>query len=402
MMTNRDVLISGASVAGPALAYWLRRYGFNPTIVERAPALRDGGYKIDIRGAALDVVDRMGLVDDVRAAATDMRTAWFVDRSDRRVAEMDAALFGGREGADVEIMRADLGRLLYEATRPDTEYLFDDSITAIADGEDGVEVTFERAAPRRFGLVIGADGLHSKVRSLAFGPEEKFVRDLGHYVSVFGVPNHLGLDREERLYAEPGRTTNVYSTRQDTAAKAMFLWASPPLDYDRRDIGKQQGLLANAYAGAGWEVDRLLSALPTAPDFYFDSISQVRLDRWFTGRTALVGDAAYGPSPASGQGTSLALVGAYVLAGELAAADGDHRTAFPRYDGGLRDFVARNQQLAPDNLKGMVLKSRAAIWASTRMIKMMPHLPGRDRVIGRVTEPIRLAANAVTLRNYLP
>ncbi|MFC4108871.1 FAD-dependent monooxygenase [Micromonospora zhanjiangensis] len=399
-MRNRNVLISGAGVAGPALAWWLRRYGFAPTVVERAPTLRDGGYKIDIRGVALTVVERMGLLDEIHANSTDVRTAWFVDRTGRGIAEMDAALFGGRTGADVEIMRGDLGRLLHRATRSDVEYLFDDSVTALVDRPDGVEVAFERAAARRFDLVIGADGVYSTVRSLAFGPHEMFVRGLGHYVSIFTVPNHLGLDREERLYAEPGRTVNVYSTRQDTAAKALFLWASDPLGYDRRDLDRQRDLLAAAFAGAGWQVDRLLAALPDAPDFYFDPVSQVHVDRWHAGRVALLGDAGYGASPASGQGTGLALVGAYVLAGELAAAGGDHRTAFARYDGALRDFVARNQALAPNNLRGMVLRSRAGVWASTRMIRLMPHLPGRDRMVRRVTEPIRRAASGIELADY--
>ncbi|MFD0818085.1 FAD-dependent monooxygenase, partial [Micromonospora zhanjiangensis] len=295
-MRNRNVLISGAGVAGPALAWWLRRYGFAPTVVERAPTLRDGGYKIDIRGVALTVVERMGLLDEIHANSTDVRTAWFVDRTGRGIAEMDAALFGGRTGADVEIMRGDLGRLLHRATRSDVEYLFDDSVTALVDRPDGVEVAFERAAARRFDLVIGADGVYSTVRSLAFGPHEMFVRGLGHYVSIFTVPNHLGLDREERLYAEPGRTVNVYSTRQDTAAKALFLWASDPLGYDRRDLDRQRDLLAAAFAGAGWQVDRLLAALPDAPDFYFDPVSQVHVDRWHAGRVALLGDAGYGAS----------------------------------------------------------------------------------------------------------
>ncbi|WP_066369675.1 FAD-dependent monooxygenase [Herbidospora mongoliensis] len=397
-MTN--ILISGGSVAGPALAFWLRAYGFNPTVVERAPALRTGGYKIDIRGAALEVVDRMGLRDEVARNGTDMRIARFVDATGRQLASMSAQLFGGREGDDVEIMRGDLARILYDATENDVEYLFDDSITALEETADGVRVTFENGPPRTFDLVVGADGLHSNVRALAFGEESAYIHDLGHYISIFTVPNHLDLDRTEMMHPAPGRSAGMYSTGRSGDAKAMFLFASAPLSYDRRDIAEQRKLLAEIFAGQGWEVPRLLDAMADAPDFYLDSISQVRMDAWSSGRVVLVGDAAYGPSPASGQGTSLALVGAYVLAGSLAAAAGDHRAGFAAYENDMRHFVEENQKLAANNLKGMVLKSAAQIRFQMFLLRLMPHLPGKDSMIKRVTEPIRKAATAITLKNY--
>ena len=389
-MTN--ILISGASIAGTATAYWLRQHGFTPTVVERAPSMREGGYKVDIRGVALDVIERMGILDAVRARSTDMRIATHYDGKGRRIAEMDADLFGGREGADAEIMRGDLNELLYDLTRDDVEYIFDDSITAIS--EDGT-VTFERSAPRRFDLVVGADGVHSNTRGLAFGDESAFVRDLGYYISICTVPNRLGLDREEAVHAAPGRTANVYSTRQDTNAKALFMWSSQPLAYDHRDIAQQKDLLAQAMAGVEWEVPELLKAVRGSKDFYFDSISQIHMDRWSTGRVVLVGDAAYCASPASGQGTSLALVGAYVLAGELASGGG-----VDGYEREMRAFVDTNQKLGPANVKGMVLPSRAVIWFQTRMIKLLPHLPGRDRMIDRIAGPMARAATAITLKNY--
>nr|WP_062332001.1 FAD-dependent monooxygenase [Herbidospora sakaeratensis] len=397
-MTN--ILISGGSVAGSALAFWLRRHGFTPTVVERAPALRTGGYKIDVRGAALEVVDRMGLREEVARHGTDMRIARFVDATGRQRATMSAELFGGREGDDVEIMRGDLARILHDATRDDVEYLFDDSVTALEETADGVRVTFENAPPRTFDLVVGADGLHSNVRALAFGAESSYVHDLGHYISICTVPNHLGLDRTEMMHPAPGRSAGMYSTARGADATAMFLFASPPLAYDRKDVAGQRALLAEVFAGQGWEVPRLLDAAAGAPDFYFDSISQVRMDRWSSGRVVLVGDAAYGPSPASGQGTSLALVGAYVLAGSLAAAGGDHRAAFAAYEDDLRHFVEENQKLAPANLKGMVLKSAAQIRFQMFLLRLMPYLPGRDTMIKRVTEPIRTAATAITLKDY--
>ena len=399
-MKNKNILISGASIAGPALAYWLRCYGFHPTVVEKEPALREGGYKVDIRGAAVEVLAHMNLLTAVRQESIDMQGASYVNRAGTRLATMDANFFGGRVDEDVEIMRGDLSRILYEATRQDTEYIFDDSITFLAQNENGVEVTFAHSKPRNFDLVVGADGLHSAVRALEFGHESEFIRHLGHYIAIFTTSNHLDLDRWELLYAAPGRTTNVYSTRRDTSAKALFLFSATTLSYDYRDTEQQKKILAERFRGVGWEVPTLLDSMWQAPDFYFDSISQVYMDCWSNERVVLVGDAGYCASPASGQGTSLALVGAYVLAGELAAAEGDHRTGFTRYENEMRAFVEQNQKLALQNLQGMVMQNRWQVWMQTQMIRMLPYLPGKERIIGRITEAIHQAATAIKLKDY--
>ncbi len=391
-----DVLISGAGVAGPALAWWLRRHGFRPTVVERALAPRDGGYKVDIRGAALTVVDRMGLRERVSRHDTGMRLARFLDADGAQMATMDAALFGGREGDDAEIMRGDLARILIDATS-DVDYRFDDSIVALDPSADGVEVAFERGPSRRFDLVIGADGLHSTVRRLAFGPGSAYLRPLGHHIAIFTVPAEYGEERVELMHPAPGRSVGVYRTAGAPDARALFLFPSPAEEPDHRDVAAQQAALARAFAGTGWRVPELLTAMADAPDFYFDAMSQVRMDRWSTGRIALLGDAGYGASPASGQGTSLSLVGAYVLAASLAEAGGDPVAGFAGYERRMRPFVAANQRLAERNLKGMVLGSAAQIRFQTLMLRLMPRLPGRERMIRRVTEPIREAATAITL-----
>ncbi|WP_327253715.1 FAD-dependent monooxygenase [Streptomyces sp. NBC_01244] len=402
-MQNRNVLISGAGIAGTALAYWLRHHGFRPTVVERAPSLREGGYKIDVRGAALDVVSRAGVLDAVRAQRTDVQGGSIVNAAGKRVATMDGDTFGGRAGHDAEILRGDLNRILYDLGvdgADGVEYLFGDSITCATETADGIEVAFDSGARRVFDLVVGADGLHSNTRALVFGPEERFIRDLGYYVSIYSVPNHLDLDRWELTYVSPLRTALTYSTARDTGAKAMFLFASEPLEYDRHDVSQQKKLLAGAYAGEAWEVPRLLAALDEAPDFYFDSLSQAHLHSWSKGRTALVGDSAYCASPASGQGTSLALVGAYVLAGELAAAGGDHTTGFAAYEREMRGFAEENQKLGPSNIKHMVMRTKRQISIQLTVLSLLGRLPGKQRMMAKVMEPIQKAANSITLKDY--
>jgi 2-polyprenyl-6-methoxyphenol hydroxylase-like FAD-dependent oxidoreductase len=313
---------------------------------------------------------------------------------------MPATLFKG-EGivAEIEILRGDLAHILYEATRHDTEYLFDDTVTSLTQDDTGVTVTFERSAPRTFDLVIGADGVHSRVRALAFGhdsdSDSEFIRPLGAYTAYFTAPHRAGDDGWFQLYNAPGGKAAAIRPGHPHSAQAMFNFISPPLDYDRRDTEQQKKILAEAFAGVGWEVPQLLDAMWDAPDFYFDMIAQVHMECWSRGRVALAGDAGYSPSPITGLGTSLAMVGAYVLAGEIAAADGDHRTAFASYEAKLRSYANQCQKLPPGALRGFLPRTRTAIRLRNLSMRMATSWPWRSLVAKAFQK-----ADSITLEDY--
>lgn len=393
-MVDAKILISGASVAGPALAFWLTRYGFRVTVVERAPSLRPGGQAVDLRGTAKEVAVRMGMDERIRAACTDTKGETLVDRKNRTKATIRADDFGG-DGvvAEIEILRGDLTDVLYEATRENTEYVFGDRITALDEQADGVDVTFASGARRTFDVVIGADGLHSGVRALAFGEESEYVRHLGAYLAFFRVPNRLGLREWAVGFDDVGRSAGIRALRDGDEAMAYFGFASEKVDYDYRDVEAQKALVRGFAAGMEWEVPWLLERMDEAPDFYFDSCAQVIMESWSRGRIGLLGDAAFCPSPLSGQGTSLAFVGAYVLAGELAA---DLGTGLKRYETVMREFVENTQAMGRANAETIFAKSRTALRTRYLMMRAMRLKP----IAALASRKMRDVVNGIDLPDY--
>lgn len=366
---HRDVLIVGAGIAGPTLANWLLHHGFVPTLVERAPRLRTGGYVIDFWGAGYDIAERMGLIPEIQRAGYRMRELRFVDGRGRRAGGFDAEVFRRATlGRYVSLPRSSLSAILNGSIAGKVDTLYGESVTAIETEGRGLRVQFEHASPRRFDLVVGADGLHSGVRAAAFGPESQFEVFLGYTVAAFEATGYRPRDEDVYVaYSLPGRQIARFSMREDRTL-FLFVVADPRAAVDPHDREAQRDYLHRHFAGSKWETDAILAAMDRADDLYFDRVSQIRMDHWSRGAVTLVGDAAFAPSLLAGQGSALAMIGAYVLAGELARAPSLEQ-GLKRYEALLHAFMLEKQRAAVRFAGSFAPRTQLAIWIRNQVTK---------------------------------
>ncbi|MGC1178458.1 MAG: FAD-binding domain [Methyloceanibacter sp.] len=380
-MNDKTVLISGAGIGGPTLAFWLKAAGFEPTLIEHAPALRAGGYVIDFWGLGYDIEERMGLADDIDRIGYHMREMRIVDDLGERVTGFGTKIFheltGGRF---VTLGRSDLSRLLFEKIKGTTEIIFGNEIVGLQEHTDCVQVQFKHAGERRFDLVIGADGLHSNVRRLVFGPEDRFEKQLGYMIAAFEVRRYRPRDEDVYvIYSKPGRMLGRFALHDDRTL-FLFVFAADvdPLPA-MLDLPAQKAMLRESFGEGKWECTRILAELDRTQDLYFDRVSQIRTNSWSRGRVALAGDAAFCVSLMAGQGSALAMTAAYVLAGELAKASGQHEVAFGKYEELLRAYIEMKQRGAERFAAAFAPKTRWGLFLRNQVIKAFA-IPGLARL----------------------
>jgi 2-polyprenyl-6-methoxyphenol hydroxylase-like FAD-dependent oxidoreductase len=371
-MNNKNILISGAGIAGLTLAYWLKKFGFNPTIVEISPRLREGGYAIDFWGAGFDVAEKMEMISDLEKVDLNISEVAFVDEDNRRKGGINyRKLKEMMNGRAFTFLRSDLSKTIYNRLDKDTEVIFGDAIRRIEQNQGGVTVSFHSGNIRSFNLIVGADGLHSNVRNLVFGNETQFEKYFGYYTASFTIEEGVTHNTSFLTYNTPCKQAALYSTNEHKTA-TFFIFTSPEkLSYNHHDLEQQKEILKGEYENAGWKCAQLLSKIDAAPDFYFDVVSQIQMNQWSKNRVTLVGDACDCPSLLSGQGSTLAMVGAYILAGELKEADGNYKAAFERYENIFKPFIDRKQRLAQIFAKSLVPKSKFGIWLRNTFTNLM-------------------------------
>ena len=378
-MNGKAVLISGAGIAGPTLAFWLKAAGFEPTLIERAPALRAGGYVIDFWGLGYDIAERMGLATDIDRMGYHMRELRIVDDRGERVTGFGTKVFNELSGGRfVTLGRSDLSRLLFEKIKDTTEIIFGTEIVDLQEHADSVQVQFNTGDERRFDLVIGADGLHSNVRRLVFGPEDRFEKQLGYLVAAFEVRGYRPRDEDVYvIYSEPGRMLGRFALHAD---RTLFLFVfAADVDPLPAVLDLQKAMLRERFGDGKWECSRILGELDRTQDLYFDRVSQITLDSWSRGRVALAGDAAFCVSLMAGQGSALAITAAYVLAGELAKARGRHEVAFGKYEELLRAYIEMKQRGAERFAGAFAPRTQFGLFFRNQVIKAFA-IPGLARL----------------------
>jgi 2-polyprenyl-6-methoxyphenol hydroxylase-like FAD-dependent oxidoreductase len=372
-----DVLISGAGIAGPTLAYWLLEYGINPTIVERSPAPRTGGYVIDFWGAGFEIADRMGLSEDIKKRGYQVEEVRIVNGRGERVAGFPAATFArATQGRYTSLPRGVLASAILRTIVSKVEIIFNDSVSAIQESSSTVDVRFESGRRRNFDVVVGADGLHSRVRQLIFGPEDKFEKYLGYKVAAFEAPGYQPRDELTYvMYTEVGQQVGRFALRGNST---MFLFTfEDPMLGPRQDgdINAHKAVLRERFGRSGWECSQILDALDRTNELYFDRVSQTLMNPgqglWTRGRVTLLGDAAFCVSFLAGQGSALAMVAAYILAGELSRSRGDYTGAFARYQRLFAPFVAQKQKAALRFAGSFAPHSRLSLFLRNQIVNLM-------------------------------
>lgn len=380
------IAISGAGVAGAALAHWLHRTGHTPTLIEQAPHFRTGGYMIDFWGVGFQVAKRMGIEEQVRAAGYDMERLRSVGSRGEVKAEVDVNVFRRMLGTDLtSLARGDLAAAIYTTIEDKVEAIFGDSIAGVDEHSDGVRLTLDGGGTREFDLIIGADGLHSNVRRLVFGPERQYEHYLGCKVAACVVDGYRPRDELAYVtYAEPGRQLARFALRGDRTT-FLFIFRS-----GNDDGAAPKDQLRNEFGDVGWEANGMLAALDDVDDLYFDVVSQIRMNSWSRGRVGLIGDAGGCISLLGGEGTGLAITGAYVLAGELVRAGGDHRRAFDAYEKRLRPFIESKQAGAARNIGFFATRTRFGLWFRNLALHTMNFRPLATLFAGSVRDDFEL------------
>ena len=368
-----DILVSGAGVAGLATALNLGRQGHRITVVEHAPCFRLKGTPIDIRGDAVDVASRMGLLGQIRENRVQTtELSQFVDGQGVPIAQVPMDEISDSDD-DIEIAREDLVRIVIAALPSDVTIQFSESVAKLADDDDGVLVDFSSGATQRFDLVLGADGLHSTVRRLVFGPEQNWLRHLGLYIALADLPGEARSDRLNPMYNFPGRMAGI--ARYKDKALGVLMFRSDLLDYDHHDLDAQKKIVIDAYSEErSWKLPEILDAVRNDPELYFDSVSQIHMPTWHRGRGALIGDAAHCAALLSGRGTSLALTGAYILAEELQRSADNYATAFESYEARQRPYVEFAQRSVAHGGDLLVPATSSAITARNMRLRRSQEL----------------------------
>jgi 2-polyprenyl-6-methoxyphenol hydroxylase-like FAD-dependent oxidoreductase len=365
-MARLQVLISGAGVAGCTLAYWLARSGHSVTVIERSGALRSSGSPVDVRGPAVDVVERMNIASRLREARLQVKGMTLLDQAGKQITRVNIeALRSSIVPKDLELARGDLARILHEASTNGADYIFGDSIKALAQDETGVDVTFEHSRARRFDLVVGADGLHSIVRRLVFGADPELVRHAGLYAATIPLPGRSDPKGEMFMLNTPGKLAALHPCEGKPLAYFVF-WHPEIPEFDYTNLEQHKGILESTFAGIGWRVPEFLDAVRATSDMYFDSVARVDVVNWARGRIVLLGDASSCVS-LFGDGSTLAIAGAYELAKAVTESPANYAVAFGRYQAVHGELVASKQKNLVSTASRIVPRTTTGIWLSTHL-----------------------------------